>query len=72
MQKLREVIEKHKGLILDAYDYIMKHPETGYREVQTSKYLEDAFVKLGYELIKHRTYQDFIPCLIRENRGRRF
>lgn len=63
MQKLREVIEKHKGLILDAYDYIMKHPETGYREVQTSKYLEDAFVKLGYELIKAQDIPGFYTVL---------
>ena len=34
---------KHRQLILDALDYIWKNPETGFREVKTSKYLENAF-----------------------------
>lgn len=44
-------VEKHKQLILDAFDYIWKNPETGYREVKTSKYMRDAFEALGYEVV---------------------
>ena len=51
IQKIQTAVEKHRKLILDAHDYIWANPETGYREVKTSKYLEDAFRKLGYELV---------------------
>ena len=51
-ENLKQVVEKNKELIVNAYDYIWKHPETGYREAKTSKYLEDAFGELGYELVK--------------------
>ncbi len=44
-------VDKYRKLILDAEDYIWANPETGYREVKTSKYMEDAFEKLGYELV---------------------
>ena len=44
------MMEKFKDLILDAQNFIWAHPETGYREWETSKYMEDAFRKLGYEL----------------------
>ena len=50
--ELKQAVEKNKELIVHAYDYTWKHPETGYREVKTSKYLEEAFIKLGYEIIK--------------------
>ena len=43
-------VEKHRSLILDAQNFIWAHPETGYREWETSKYMEEAFRKLGYEL----------------------
>ena len=46
MQKLLNAVEKHRELILRTHDYIWTHPETGYREWKTSKYLEDEFVKL--------------------------
>ncbi len=45
-------VEKHRSLILDAERYIWQHPETGYREVETSAYLEEKFESLGYELQK--------------------
>ena len=50
MKKYIEAVEKHRQLILDALDYIWKHPETGYKEWKTHAYLEEAFAKLGYEL----------------------
>ena len=45
-------VDKYRKLILDAEDYIWANPETGYREVKTSKYMEDAFESLGYELVR--------------------
>lgn len=45
-----KLADKHKDLALNALEYIWNNPETGYREVKTSKYLEDEFKKLGYEL----------------------
>lgn len=52
MQDLIKAVEKHKKLILDAERYIWKHPETGYREVKTTAYMETEFEKLGYNLVK--------------------
>lgn len=45
-------VDKHRQKILDALDYIWKNPETGYREVKTSAYLEKEFEGLGYKLIR--------------------
>ena len=39
MQTFINAIEKHRNLILETERYIWKHPETGYREYNTSKYL---------------------------------
>lgn len=52
MSKLISAVDKHRDLILEAQDYIWKNPETGYREVKTSAYLEEKYEALGYELIK--------------------
>lgn len=51
MQTIKNAVEKHRKLIFDAERFIWKHPETGYREKITSKYMEDAFKSLGYDLI---------------------
>ncbi len=51
MQSISAAVEKHKQLILDAERFIWHHAETGYKEKETSKYLEDAFKKLGYDLV---------------------
>lgn len=45
-------VDKHRQKILDALDYIWKNPETGYREVKTSAYLEKEFEGLGYTLTR--------------------
>ena len=50
MERLISLVDKHKQLILDAERYIWKNPETGYKEVKTSKYLAEKFTELGYEL----------------------
>ena len=52
MQNLLNAVEKHKQLILDAERYIWANPETGYKEVKTSKYLEDKFIELGYDIVR--------------------
>lgn len=52
MKELSNAVDMHRELILEAERYIWKHPETGYREVKTSKYLEEKFEALGYDLIK--------------------
>lgn len=57
MERLNAAVEKYRDLILNAQDFIWKHPETGYREAVTGKYMEDAFEKLGYEI----TRADGIP-----------
>ena len=56
-------VDKYRKLILDAEDYIWANPETGYREVKTSKYMEDAFEKLGYELVRAENIPGFYTVL---------
>lgn len=51
MKKQLASVEKYRELIVKAQEYIWKNPETGYREVKTSKYLAEAFETLGYTLI---------------------
>ena len=50
MQKLMNAVEKKRDNILDAEKYIWKHPETGFKEYETSAYMERIFRSLGYEL----------------------
>ena len=52
MKKVIDAVERHRQLILDAERYIWKNPETGYKEYKTSKYMEEHFEALGYELVK--------------------
>ena len=49
MKELLDYIEKYKDMILEAERYIWAHPETGYREVNTSAYLAERFKELGYD-----------------------
>lgn len=50
METLAKAVEKHTQLILDAERYIWSNPETGYKEVKTSKYMAEIFESFGYEL----------------------
>lgn len=50
MKTLIDAVEKHKQLILDAERWLWAHPETGYKEFESSKYMQDKFTELGYEL----------------------
>ena len=52
MDKLFNAVDKYRKLIFDAERYIWNNPETGYKEFKTSKYLEDSFEKLGYDLVR--------------------
>ncbi len=56
MQAINNAVEKYRELILSAERYIWAHPETGYKEFETSKYLSEQFEALGYKL----TYADGI------------
>ena len=50
MQDIIQAVEKHRQLIIDAERFIWQHPELGYKEVETSRYLAEHFEKLGYTL----------------------
>lgn len=47
---VKNLIGKHKDLILKAERDIWKTPEVGYKEYKTDAYMKAAFRKLGYEL----------------------
>lgn len=51
MKVLNAAVEKHQQLILDAERYLWKHPETGYKEYETTAYMAENFKKLGYDLV---------------------
>ena len=63
MKDIINAVENNKQLILDAERYIWKNPETGYKEVKTSKYMEEQFEKLGYELIKPDNITGFVTVI---------
>lgn len=50
MDKIINAVDKYRQLILDAERYIWANPETGYKEVKTTKYLAEKFIELGYDL----------------------
>lgn len=59
MKKIFDAVDKHRQLILDAERYIWKNAETGYKEFKTSKYLEDSFEKLGYDITRAENITGF-------------
>lgn len=59
MQKIQQAVEKYRSLILDAEKFIWKHPETGYRERVTSQYMENAFLQLGYTIVRAENITGF-------------
>lgn len=63
MNAFMNTAEKFRKLIIAAQDYIWAHPETGYKEWETSRYLERVFEDLGYELIKARDIPGFYTVL---------
>lgn len=59
MEKYLKLVDKHKKLVADAFDYIWSNPETGYREWKTHKYLKDIFLSLGYTLTEAENIPGF-------------
>lgn len=52
MDIYKNAVDKNRELIKKAFDYIWSHPETGYKEWNTHKYLKDAFESLGYDIVE--------------------
>ncbi len=50
MQNIIRAVEKYRQLILDSERYLWKNPETGFKEYKSSKYMQENFEKMGYEL----------------------
>ncbi len=63
MTKYNLAVDKHRNLIIEAQTYIWANPETGYREVKTSEYMENAFKKLGYDLVKAKNIPGFYTVI---------
>lgn len=63
MKDFISAVDKHKRLILNAERYIWENPETGFREIKTSKYMEEQFIKLGYDLILAENIPGFYTVL---------
>ena len=42
MYKIKHYVDRHRTLIEDAFQYIWTHPETGYREWQTTPILRSS------------------------------
>ena len=61
MEHIIRAVDKHRDLILAAERYIWQNPETGYKEFKTSKYMEDRFADLGYDITKADGLTGFIP-----------
>ena len=52
MNRISSAVEKHRQLILDSERYIWAHPETGYKEFETTAYMEKVFCELGYDIVR--------------------
>lgn len=52
MEHIIRAVDKHRKLILAAERHIWQTPETGYKEFKTSKYMEDRFEELGYDITR--------------------
>ena len=63
MQELTLAVEKHSKLILDSERYIWAHPETGFKEYETSAYMGKIFEDLGYKLEKPKDITGFVASL---------
>lgn len=63
MKEIIAAVEKHTKQILDAERYIWAHPETGYKEFQTSAYMEETFRNLGYDLVMAESITGFYTVI---------
>ena len=55
--RFHALVEKHRDTILATEQFVWKHPETGFKEWETQKYMSKIFEDAGYEL----TYAGNIP-----------
>ncbi len=69
IDKKLSAVEKHRDLILNAERYIWEHAETGFREWETSKYLENAYESLGYELVRAGNIPGFYTVIDTKKEG---
>ena len=63
MEQFMNLAEQFTKLIIDTQNYIWTHPETGFKEWNTSRYLEDIFENLGYELVRAENIPGFYTVL---------
>ncbi|MBQ7039104.1 MAG: amidohydrolase [Clostridia bacterium] len=63
MKQKISAVEKYRELIFKTQDYIWKNPETGFKEYKTSKYMEEEFKKLGYDLVMAEGITGFYTIL---------
>lgn len=69
ISKIIAAVEKHREEVFDALDYIWSHPETGYREWETSRYLEEKYRDLGYELVLAENVPGFYTTIDTKKEG---
>ncbi len=62
-KKILALAEENRKTILDAFFYIKENPETGFREVRTSKYMQSAFEKLGYRVVTANNIPGFYTVI---------
>ena len=60
---LAHAVDAEKDNVLAAERYIWRHPETGYREWNTHKYLKEHFERLGYTVTEAGNIPGFITEL---------
>ena len=63
MKHLIDAVDKHRELIFETEKYVWEHPETGFREYQTSKFMEDKFIELGYEITRAENITGFYTII---------
>ena len=63
MEHFMQTAEKFTDLIVNTQNYIWTHPETGYKEWNTSAYLAEIFENLGYNLTKPSDIPGFYTVL---------
>ncbi len=63
MENIKKILGNYRELIEQTFNYIWENPETGYKEVKTSKYMEKVFTDLGYDIVKADDITGFYTVL---------
>lgn len=50
-EQARAWVEKHENAMRETLDFLWTHPETGYREWESSKFLQSVFESAGYSVV---------------------